>query len=111
MRRTGRAGIASAALGRADRDDPPAPPGGELHDAGGARVERVVAAHAHAVARLEPASALADDDLAAGHRLAGEDLDAQALGVAVAPVARGAETLLMRHRRGLPSLPRPRRSR
>src|SRR5436305_1558525 len=51
-------------------------------------------------------AALAHDDLAAAHRLAGEHLHAQALGLRVAPVAAGAEPLLMRHRRPLSS-PRP----
>jgi 4'-phosphopantetheinyl transferase len=69
----------------------------ELHDAGGAGVDRVVAADAGAVARLEARAALADDDLAAGHGLPGEHLDAEALGVGVAAVAAGAEALLVRH--------------
>ena len=70
---------------------------GELDRAGGAGEERVVLAHADAVAGLEARAALANDDLAARHLLAGEDLDAEHLRVGVAPVARGAEALLVRH--------------
>ena len=65
----------------------PRRPTRELHLAGGAGVQRVVLAHADAVAGLEAAAALADDDLAAGHGLAGEHLHAEALGVRVAAVA------------------------
>ena len=59
--------------------------------------DRVVLADAGAVARLEAGAALADDDLAAGHGLAGEHLHAEALRVRVAAVAAGAESLLMSH--------------
>src|SRR5437660_604274 len=55
------------------------------------------------VARAKARAALADDDLAAAHGLAGEHLHAQALGLRVAPVAAGAQSLLMRHRRPPPS--------
>src|SRR4051794_1202210 len=80
-----------------DRDDAAAAAGRELHRARGAGEQRVVAAHADALAGLEAAAALADDDLAAGHGLAGEDLHAEALGVRVAAVAGGAEALLVCH--------------
>src|SRR5262249_11465998 len=79
------------------RHDPPAAPLGELHGAGGARVERVVLADADAVAGLKAGAALAHDDLAAGDDLAGEDLHAEALRVGVAAVAGGAEALLVCH--------------
>jgi hypothetical protein len=69
----------------------------DLDRAGGAGEERVVLAHADAVACLEARAALAHDDLAAGDGLAGEDLDAEHLRIRVAPVARGAEALLVRH--------------
>ena len=60
--------------------------------------DRVVLADADAVAGLEAGAALADDDLAAGHGLTGEHLDAEALGVRVAAVAARAEAFLMCHR-------------
>src|SRR3954447_24718295 len=80
-----------------DRDDPAAAAGGELHRPRGAGVQRVVAAHADALAGPEAAAALADDDLAAGDGLAGEHLHAEALGVRVTAVAGGAEALLVCH--------------
>src|SRR3954451_10291165 len=86
-----------AVAARRDRDDAPAAALGELHGAGGTRVQRVVAAHADALAGLEAAAALADDDLAAGHGLTSEHLHPEALGVRVASVAGGAEALLVRH--------------
>src|SRR4051794_10749184 len=69
----------------------------ELDRAGSRREQGVVAAQPGADARVEPGAALADDDRAGGHVLAGEHLDAKPLGVRVAPVLRGAESLLMRH--------------
>src|SRR5664280_787983 len=88
-------------------------PVAELDGAGRARVQRVVFADAHPGARLKAGAALAHDDLPAGHRLAREGLDAQALGVGVAAVAAGAEPLLMSHLKLSPwwrwwSRPRPR---
>src|SRR4051794_31946384 len=80
-----------------DRDDAVAAAGRELHRARGAGVQRVVAAHADALAGLEAAAALADDDLAAGDGLAGEHLHAEALRVRVAAVAGRAEALLVCH--------------
>src|SRR5829696_3448579 len=91
-------------VGREDRHDAAAATGRELHDAGRLGEEGVVAAHADAVAGLEARAALPDDDLAAGDDLAGEHLHAEALGVRVAAVAAGAESLLMSHWR--PSSPR-----
>src|SRR5215210_1088895 len=82
---------------RDDGDHAAAAAGRELHHPGGAGVQRVVAAHAHALAGAEAAAALAHDDLAAGDDLAGEDLHAEALGVRVAAVAGGAEALLVCH--------------
>src|SRR5262245_6313059 len=82
---------------RQDRDHAAAPALGELDRARAARVERVVLADPDTVAGLEAGAPLAHDDLAAGHDLAGEDLDAEALGVGVAPVAGGAEALLVCH--------------
>ena len=70
-----------------DRDEPAAMTGPELHDAGALGEDRVVLAEARALAGLEAGAALADDDLAAGDLLAGEDLHAEALGVGVAAVA------------------------
>jgi large conductance mechanosensitive channel len=80
-----------------DRHHAPAAPAGEVHGTRRAREQRVVLADADAVAGLEARAALAHDDLAAGHGLPGEHLDAQALGVGVAAVARRAQTFLMRH--------------
>ena len=51
------------------------------------REDRVVAAEAGAVAGPEAGAALADDDLAAGDLLAGENLDPKHLGVGFASVA------------------------
>src|SRR4051812_20824075 len=84
-------------VARRDRDDAAAAAGRELHRARGAGVQRVVAAHADALAGLEAAAALADDDLAAGDGLAGEHLHAEALRVRVAAVAGRAEALLVCH--------------
>src|SRR3954447_5953843 len=80
-----------------DRHHAAAPALGELHRAGGAGEQRVVAADADALAGLEAGATLGEDDLAAGDALAGEDLHAEALGVRIAAVARGAEPLLVCH--------------
>src|SRR5690349_5905204 len=90
-------------LGRDDRDDATAAAFLEVHLARGAGVDRVVLADAGAEARLELRAALADDDLATGDGLTGEDLHAEALGVGVAAVAAGAEAFLMSHRCLLPN--------
>src|SRR4051794_9296205 len=82
---------------RQDRDDAPTAAGLEVDDAGRLGEQRVVLAHADALAGLEARAALADEDLAAGDDLAGEDLDPEELGVRVAAVLGGAEALLMRH--------------
>src|SRR4051812_45992310 len=81
-----------------DGDDAAAPAGLEVHRARAGGEDRVVLADAGALAGLEAGAALAHDDLAAGHDLAREDLHAEALGVAVAAVAAGAESLLVSHR-------------
>src|SRR4051795_9388716 len=88
---------------RHDRDHASAPARLELHGAGARGEDRVVLADAHALAGLEASAALAHDDLAAVHDLAGEHLHAEALGVRVAAVAAGAESLLMSHPRPPPS--------
>src|SRR3954453_23690892 len=80
---------------REDRDGPALPGVLEVHDARAAREDRVVAADAGTLAGVEARAALADDDLTAGDLLAGEHLHAEALGVRVATVAAGAESLLM----------------
>src|SRR6476659_6575920 len=61
------------------------------------REQRVVAAAADAVTGVEVRAALADDDLARADQLAAEALDTQALGVAVATVARRGRALLVCH--------------
>src|SRR3954452_5913288 len=80
-----------------DGDDATAAAFLEVHRARGASVDRVVLADAHAESRLELGAALADDDLAARHGLAGEHLHAEALRVRVAAVPAGAEAFLMSH--------------
>src|SRR4051794_39472563 len=80
-----------------DRDHAATPAVLELHGAGPRGEDRVVLADADALARLEAGPALAHDDLAAVHDLPCEDLHAEALGVRVASVAAGAESLLMSH--------------
>src|SRR5215468_1071969 len=59
--------------------------------------DRVVLADARAGTGAESRPALADDDHAGLHRLAVEQLDAEALGVRVAAVAGGAKTFLVSH--------------
>src|SRR4051794_10373979 len=83
--------------GRDDRDHAAAAALVELDHARRPRVDGVVAPDARAVARLELRAALADDDLAARHGLAREDLHAEELGLGVAAVAAGAEPLLVCH--------------
>src|SRR5689334_615461 len=69
----------------------------KLHHAGDEREEGVVGAEADIVARLEPRAALAHQNLAARHQLPAEPLDAQSLGIRIAPVARTAYAFLMCH--------------
>src|SRR5580765_2376853 len=59
--------------------------------------DRVVATDARSRARLEARAALADDDHPGLHVLAGEHLHAEHLRIRVAPVARRAKSLLVRH--------------
>src|SRR5918911_5750340 len=82
-----------------DRDDSATAAGRELHPAGAHGEDRVVVPDPDAVARLEARAALAHDDLAAGHRLAGEHLHAEALALRVAAVPARPESLLMSHPR------------
>src|SRR6478609_3709795 len=85
-------------LGRHDDvDDLAATARPEGHGTGGEGEQRVVAATADVDAGVEVRAALADDDLAGLDDLATEALDAQALGVRVAAVARGARALLVCH--------------
>src|SRR6185312_14940743 len=65
------------------------------------REDRVIAAEADALAGPEARAALAHDDLAAGHLLAGEHLDAEHVRVGFAPVPGRTETFLMCHVLGL----------
>src|SRR4051812_21716521 len=90
-------GAGGLLAGGEDGDDASAPAVLELDRPGTCREDRVVLPDADALARLEAGAALAHDDLAAGHGLAREDLHAEALGVRVAPVAAGAEPLLVSH--------------
>src|SRR5437763_5742616 len=69
----------------------------ELHAAVAEREDRVVAPEAGAGAGAEPRPALAHDDRAGPHLLAGEHLDAEHLRIRVAPVPGRAETFLVSH--------------
>src|SRR4051794_33702516 len=84
-------------LGFDDRDGAASAAGAEVDHARAGRKDRVVTAEADAVARAEPRAALPHDDLAAVHRLAGEDLDPEVLRVGVAAVPARSESLLMSH--------------
>src|SRR5207244_6080067 len=59
--------------------------------------ERVVPTHADVDAGVDGGAALAHDDGARAHSLPVRALDAQHLGLAVTPVARGAYAFLMCH--------------
>ena len=67
----------------------------EPHPAGDLREERVVLAEADVEPGLEPAAALPDENRSAGHDVAVVALDAEALRVAVAAVARAALSFFM----------------
>src|SRR5262249_46447445 len=69
----------------------------ELDDPGDLGEQRIVLAEADVLAGVEATAALADEDRAAGDEVAVVALDAEPLGVAVAPVARAALTFLMCH--------------
>ena len=80
---------AYARLGWDDVHGPAAVAHSELNRAADQREQRVVAAAADALARVEVRAALPDDDLARVHELAAVTLDAEALGLGVAAVAAG----------------------
>src|SRR5690349_24793432 len=61
------------------------------------REECVIAAQPDVPARLERGAALSDQDGACPNRFTGELLHAEHLGLAVAPVARAADALLVCH--------------
>src|SRR5262249_45254922 len=73
------------------------------------RIDRVIAAHADALARMKLRAALAHDDVARHDDLAAKFLDAQPPARAIAAIARRAACFLMSHsmppspRRALPS--------
>src|SRR5882672_11188088 len=67
------------------------------HLAGDAREQRVVAPHADVGAGMHLRAALAHQDLPGIDALAAERLDAEALGLGIAPVARAAACLLVGH--------------
>jgi len=60
------------------RDDVHATPGVELHDAGPEREQRVVPPHAHVLAGVDLGAALANENVARDHVLAGKLFDAAA---------------------------------
>ena len=64
---------------------------------GGHREQRVVAAPADQVTRVELGAALPNDDLAGLDDLAAEPLDAKPLGVGVTTVPRAGRTLFVCH--------------
>lgn len=68
---------------------------GELDNAIGEGEQRVILAATDVLARRDVRATLTDDDLAGLDGLATINLGAEALGVGIATVARGAETLLM----------------
>src|SRR5437762_13373145 len=86
-------------IARQDADPPAAVAGREVHDPRALGEDRVVLAETNTLSGLEPRAALAHDDLAARHDLPGEHLDPKALGLRVAAVAAGSESLLMSHPR------------
>src|SRR5436853_486782 len=67
------------------------------HLAGDAREQRVVASHADVRAGMHLRAALAHQDLTGIDPLAAERLDAEALGLGIAPVARAAARFLVSH--------------
>ena len=69
----------------------------ELDRAFNQREQRVVAADADVVARVDARAALANDDVARDHDFAAELLDAEHLGVGVASVTSRAYALFMCH--------------
>src|SRR6185503_13877038 len=91
--------------GREDVDVALAVAAAELDRAVDRREHGVVAAQSGACPGIEPRAALADDDRARRHILAGEHLDPEPLRVGVAAVLRGTEALLMRHLPPPPAAP------
>src|SRR3546814_470116 len=69
----------------------------ELHMAVGGGEQGVILAHADVLAGMHLGAALADDDIARNDGLAAELLDAEALGLGVATVARGAASFFVCH--------------
>jgi hypothetical protein len=59
--------------------------------------DRVIAAHANAIAGLELGATLADDDIARSYLFATELFHAQSLGMTVSPVSAAAATLFVSH--------------
>src|SRR3546814_10580142 len=68
-----------------------------LHMAVGGGEQGVILAHADVLAGMHLGAALADDDIARNDGLAAELLDAEALGLGVATVARGAASFFVCH--------------
>jgi hypothetical protein len=80
-----------------DVDELAAAAGTEFHDAVRLGEQRVVLTQPDVVPGVKTRPALAHDDRARGDDFAAVTLDAEALGVGVAAVARGCGTLLFRH--------------
>src|ERR1700710_1877437 len=79
-------------------DGAPLTSAAKIYFPGPRRKNRVIAPEPGPLTGPEPRPALAHDDLAARDLLAGEYLDAEHLRVRFAPVATGAQPLLMSHR-------------
>src|ERR1051325_205306 len=80
----------------------------ELHLAVDRGEQGVIRRTTHVASRMKFRPALAHDDAARGHEFPAVPLHAEVLGIRVAPVARGADALLMSH--GCLSRPSRRRS-
>src|SRR5215208_6471158 len=80
-----------------DADQPTLAARLELDDARAGGEDRVVAADTGARSGAKARSALAHDDLATAHALAGEHLHAEHLRVRIAAVAARPQSLLVRH--------------
>lgn len=79
--------IGDGLKGGADVDVLSVAPHRKLNRALGRRKERVVAPDSDVLAGIELGTALANQDISRDHALAAEALDAQALGIGIAPIA------------------------
>lgn len=89
--------VSGSGLDGHDVDDPAPAARAEPHGTGRTCEERVVVATTDVLSGVEVGATLANDDLAGLDDLTTVALDAEALGVGIATVARGARALLMCH--------------